>query len=382
MHLYGAIPSGPLEGALRLEFDPGDDSRVSGQLFRADKSISEAPIELRFDSNGQLLLRLGSSTHRRLSWVREIDPGLLNRVRIIGHRGGDLGLATLCNSKRAIETAWDRGCSGVEIDFLIPHRRVDGKRIPQPQDIYAYHVDGLVEGLTGEDGCDIAQIELLQPGPIRASAALDAWAATELTSLYIDPKLKWLLKTDLKSAGKVVDSIIDKAAHVSEPLDSGRRILIAAERTCKDETGDLLARSLAGSEAWSTGVRWMPEFSNMTNPNRFAEYFFDAAGAAPPSAISLNLLAVHAGLDSPPSWFVKDMNPADEGRYRETGLPVIVWNANSESEFRRALRILDRFVQRDGTDASCGILTDYPHRLAYFLAVSARLCLTDPMFGA
>lgn len=347
--LFGAFPSGPHEGALWLS---RLDGRVWHGIHAASRSSQRVAASLSPGTDpSQIELRVGAAL---LAFTRAapVRTDLLTRVAIIGHRGASLGRADRENSLAAIRDAWLFGASGVELDVTVPYSTA---REPLPRQMRVHHPSEWRSELTGFDSA--AESELRDAPGVRA--ALQAAAESGLRSVYLDPKLRWLVKKWPEAAREALAALVADASASNEPI-----VTIGAETTDPGQAADILL-ALRGATPWPPHVRWAFEITRGTDlslaPSRLA-------GAPPelrPDAMSWNLLRLDGGGGGWLRLFVTTVPPETETALRAFDRPVVVWTANDTRQFAAALSVLDRLRPGLGDAA---IMTPYVHRLAFHLA--------------
>ena len=357
--LYGAIPEGPLEGALDLRGTLSAGAVMKGTLVRARESLPVTPVTLVRTASG---LRLDADHERsiELRRARNVNRELLARVAIIAHRGLSLNVDSLMNSSRAIDHAWRFGASGVELDVTVPYERERrGARIPRPRELRISHPPVLRSELTGFDSDPLEQLK----AALTPRDALNAVSRRDLPLVYLDLKLRWLIPghdADLQAA---VDEI-ERAALDAVRHDERLHVLIGAETGRAAEV--LGSRSLTSTEP---RLGWAAELTKGTDINAFLTHAQSQAGA--PSALSLNLLRIRDGGGGILGWFLQDADASFEARVLRLPQPLILWTAANVKQFEGALSAIQR-MSDPGQLRSAAIITPFPHRLAWFLATAGQ----------
>ena len=81
--------------------------------------------------------------------------------------------------------------------------------------------------------------------------------------------------------------------------------------------------------------------------------------------MSFNLSAVKDGGGGALRLFVPEVSAASERAFAALPGPLIFWTAHDEQQFGGALQAISRM---DTGQREAGIITPYPHRLAFYLA--------------
>jgi len=351
--MYGAIPDGPLEGALLLSVTPaGAGGVLTGSLVRATDGLERENATARLMATGMQLVLGGRSLQFRRSGA--IDAQALADIPIIAHRGMSLGSASLGNSARGIEHAWLFGASGVELDVVVPYSGNDRARRPLVSELRVHHPPVVRAEITGFDSSSLAEVQ----GALRPRAALSLASLHHLPFVYIDPKLRWVQRND----GVMRETLreLTAAAREAADRDPALHVLIGAET---NRAAELLAES--GWPVSQPRFGWAQELTRGTD----LEGAMRRAGLAPDrrsAALSLNLLAVRGGNGGLLGWFLRDLDRF-ESRIAALEQPLIFWTAASESQFAGALSARSR-LGRNNPRRVAAIMTPRPHRLAYFLA--------------
>jgi hypothetical protein len=323
--LSGFVREGELEGV--FWFRGG-----SGFHIKADDALSRTGARIRIRESGPFL-SVGRKSYRLLR-KRKINDDMLSRIMIFGHRG--LGFEGLDNSLEAMENAWFFGASGLEIDITVPYRIENQRREPQLDRMKVFHPRGM------------KSTESIHHIPARMLKLDEFFARLPsfgMESVYIDPKVGWLGKPDVR---KVFHGIMQRMKEFEGYLSIGAPV-------------DKAAEVLSGGKA-----PWTLEWTEVKNPGRF----FKASGKRP-DALSFSLLSISGSIKWPViEWFFKDVGEEEERMIRRMKRPLVFWTANDPDHFTGSLNAAfdnDRF-RRKGETGEIAIMTDYPHRLAYWLA--------------
>jgi hypothetical protein len=353
--LYGAIPDGPLEGALDLRGTLAGDAVMKGTLVRARESLPMTPVTLVRTASG---LRLDVDRERsiELRRSRNVNRDLLARVPIIAHRGLSLNVDSLMNSSRAIDHARRFGASGVELDVTVPYEQErSGPRIPRPRELRISHPPVLRSELTGFDSDPVEKLKRA----LTPRDALNAVSRRDLPLVYLDLKLRWLIPDHDADLQTAIDEI-ERAALDAVRHDARLHVFIGAETGRAAEILD--SHSLTSREP---RLGWAAELTKGTDIDAFLTHARSPAGA--PSALSLNLLRIRDGGGGMLGWFLRDADASFEARVRQVPQPLILWTAASSKQFEGALLAIRR-MSGPGQLRSAAIITPFPHRLAWFLA--------------
>ena len=347
--LFGALPAGPFEGTLWLtEFN---GAAWSGTFLSATR-FDRVPATLTARAGGALDARIGSAA---LSFEQAgaASTTMLSTVAVFGHRGASLGQAERDNTLLAIRDSWLFGCSGVELDVTVPHNR-DGR--PRVDLMRVRHPPEWRAEITGFDSIPESETAGLPDLP----SALTAAAAAGNRTVYVDPKLKWLVGKFPDAARSALGEI---ARHASAaPMD----VMIGAETSGPGEAADILA-ALRGPDL-AANWRGALEITRGTDLAA-AQSRLERRQPAGPDVVSWNLLRVNGGGGGALRWFVRDVSPAAEAALARAAGAHIVWTATSDRQFDGALAALARM--RPGL-RDTAVMTSIPHRLAFYLATRAR----------
>jgi hypothetical protein len=343
--LFGALPSGPHEGAIWLT--QADQEAWHGEYLSAGTGRRAAVRAVMRDT--RLVLELGSET---ISFSR-IGPArtdLLAAIAILGHRGGSFGRANRDNTLAAINDSWMIGSSGVELDVTVPH---SATREPLPSSMVVHHPSEWRAEVTGFDSSPAAAVAGLPD----VAASLRAAAGAGVPIVYLDPKLRWLLPRWRAAAEEALTLMTGHAAGTPDVT-----VVIGAETSAAGQAADMLS-GLRRSQAWPPNLRWAIELTRGTDLDAAVSRVRDSTAA--PHAVSWNLLRVSDGGGGILRWFVKSIPSSIESELAATQAAHIVWTATSGDQYEAAVRLLAR-IRPDFVDAA--IMTPHPHRLAFFLA--------------
>lgn len=361
--LFGAIPAGDMEGALHVPFLPHPNSlrpeaiTVEASFVSATPPLTTVPAQLTWLPSGPALqLRVAGRRGVTLARVGEVNAPLLAAVRVAGHRGSSLGRKELMNTLPAFEHAWLLGCSGLEMDIIVPHRVVGGRRVPAPADLRVVHPPDVRTELSGLDTMNLDQV---RHHPV-VEAALDAAGRGGVRFVYLDLKLRWLrrdrpaLRRALEQGVAVALAALKRHPHLT--------IAIGAET---HETAEAVA-DLAASGRWPRRLAWAAELTRGTGADAFY-YRAAARGPGRPGLLSFNLLRIRGGRGGLLELLLPDLRAEWERRLADVETPRMFWTAASVPQFAGALSAAARMTP-PGTTREVAVLTPFPHRLAYYLA--------------
>ncbi|MEE9137106.1 MAG: hypothetical protein V3V07_00945 [candidate division NC10 bacterium] len=376
--LAGFIADGEYEGVLFFK-SPADKTRrgkpvlLNGNLHRADRNLTRLQATLRLvpphhtrgkkPGKKRLVLQLKRKRKTKkyvLQWVGAVSDTALSSVCIIGHRG--LGFAGLDNRPKALSRAWYFGASGIEFDITVPYQyswttNGEPSRIPLLNRLMVYHPPLL------NQTCDIDSI------PAEFSSLKDILEELQTYSVpfvYVDPKLTWLSMNNLKQVLKN----ITRFAHLLLRRGSSVIVNIAAS---DDRSGKFLSRSEAfqSSPYFATSqLSWTLEWTEVDKARDIL-----ARAKKHPTALSFNLTKIDGSLKWPLiEWLFKDVSKRDEKTIQNKSQILVFWTANDDDHFRGSLGVArDRErMGRSGEPGEIGIMTDAPHRLAYWLATQRK----------
>lgn len=344
--LFGAMPTGPDEGALWLSrFAAGvwDGIHISGRTgaTRGARVVLAA--------NGESLALSVAAITTTFSRAGQVRLDLLARIAIYGHRGASLGRRDRENSLAAIRASWLLGCSGVEIDVTVPR---GSDRSPLTSNLRVHHPSEWRAEITGYDSTDESAIA---SSPTLASA-LQTAVDVGLSGVYLDAKLKWLMAEHRDAARAAAVAMLASASAVP-----AIRVLIGAETSGPGEAADMFA-ALRRAGAFTQHTGWALEITRGTSLDGAVARL--QGGLDLPDAVSWNLLRIDGGGGGFLRWFVRTVPPEIETALARRGLPFILWTAD-HSHFDAALGVWSR-LQRGASPAA--IMTAYPHRLIFTMA--------------
>ena len=347
--LFGSLPTGRYEGALWLA---NFDGRVWRGEYAAARSLERLPVEVEPAAEAAaIIVRIGNTT---LSFSRSgtASARRLARIAIIGHRAASLGHAKRENTIAAINDAWLFGASGIEIDVTVPYA---ANREPLPNRVRVYHPPEWRAELTGFDGR--AEADMGDAPDLRS--ALRAAEMAGLHTVYLDPKLRWLMADRRPAARQALTSMVGDAMAVRD-----LSVVIGGETSGVGEAADMLAE-LRRAGAWPDRIRWALEITRGTDLRRAQSRLNSGNADLLPGVMSWNLLRLDGGGGGWLRWFVPTIAPEFERALTAFDGPLVVWTANDADQFAPALEAVAR-LQRHTSDAA--VMTPYVHRLAFFLA--------------
>ena len=366
--LVGFIPKGKYEGVLLFQRPTGNGDGntggvIEGHLLRADRNLTRLEAKLMTPGRGpdkrRLILHIQEEYGRKeflLEWAGDIDDTALSGVCIIAHRG--LGFAGLDNRPEALRNAWYFGASGIEFDITVPYTYATmSKGIPSAfaltDRLTVYHPP-LVN--------QTANIDRIPQQFFRAKHVFEELEQYGVPFIYVDPKVKWLSPASVKDVLRTIISLANERLERT----SSMVITIAAPdgNTAKFLGGEEALRS---SPHFTTGhLSWTFEWTESKEPKGILTNTQQA-----PSVLSFNLIKVGGSSKWPAvKWAFQDIPQTDEKEMNEKSQILIFWTANNNNQFRGSLDAAKhpKRMGRPGKPGEIGIMTDYPHRLAYWLA--------------
>jgi hypothetical protein len=355
--LFGSIPAGVHEGVLWLTRTEDDAWRG---VYVAASSLERSAAAIRLTSERALEITIGSTTPLHLRREGGINSALLERISIIGHRGLNLGQPRLMNSIEGIRNCWLFGCSGIEIDVTIPY---DDDERPLTTAPRIYHPPEWRAEITGFDS--VAASRVAAAPEVRQ--ALDAAREVNIPFVYLDPKLKWLVKRNIPAARESIKHLVETAtAHlISAPKQI---ITIGSETSGAGQAADLLTEIRRG-RPWPDRLFWALEVTRGTDVESAYHRATDPDPSARPEVLSYNLLRVPGGGGGLLRLFVGSMPEQLERSFAQASQARIYWTAFDRTQFEGAVRALERTSGGGTFDAA--IITPYPHRLAFYLATTS-----------
>lgn len=180
--------------------------------------------------------------------------------------------------------------------------------------------------------------------------------------VYVDPKLNWLSMDHVK---KTLNNITRSASLL---MRRGDKVVITIAAS-DDRAGKFLGRShafQASPDAVTSQVSWTLEWTEVDKARDIL-----AGAKKPPTILSFNLTEIDGSLKWPLiEWLFKDVSKRDEQAIQKKSQILIFWTANDDDHFRGSLCAAKdpQRMGRPGEPGEIGILTDVPHRLAYWLA--------------
>lgn len=352
--LFGVVPRGPHEGVLSVS---ARDAEVWRGVYLPVATLEATEAAVRYNnSDDSLELEVAGTRSLRFRRSGPVDMTALKQISIIGHRGLSLRRDPLMNSIAGIRQSWLFGCTGVELDVTIPY---GDRREPMPRMPRVHHPPEWRSEITGFDSMAVS--ELRQAPDLEA--ALRASSDAGLPFVYLDPKLRWLVRRYPDEARISLEQIV---ATASAHLAAGVRqtIAIGAETSGPGEAADLLT-TLRRERPWPNGLMWALEVTRGTDTgNALNRLMADNPGDRP-DLVSLNLLRITGGGGGLLRLFVRPISPEVEARFALSAQPVVFWTAYEERHFEGVLGAIRRLTP-PGREA--GIITPHPHRLAFYLA--------------
>jgi hypothetical protein len=180
-----------------------------------------------------------------------------------------------------------------------------------------------------------------------------------LPAVYLDPKLRWLMKRWPDAARAALASMVADAS-----ASSRLAVMIGAETSDAGQSADMLP-ALRAANRWPEHLRWALEITRGTDLSRATSRLTAAEPGLRPDAMSWNLLRLDGGGGGWLRWFVGTVPARIESTLRAFDGPVVVWTANDAAQFASALAVVTRLQPGRGDVA---IITPYVHRLAFHLA--------------
>ena len=370
--LVGFIPGGEYEGVLFFEDPPNDTNGdkgvfIKGDLYKADKNLTRLEAKLLSTPAGQkprnelgkkrLILQIkekGIQKGYSLEWVNNIDDTALSSVCIIGHRG--LGFAGLDNTLKALRHAWIFGASGIEFDITVPYTsNGEQSRLPLTNRLVVYHPPFVNQ---------TRHIDRIPQRFLPAEHVFEELEEYGVPFIYVDPKVKWLSTDSLEEALKNIIRFANRTLVRTSSL----MITIAAP---DDNTAKFLSRIEAfPSSPYFAPVQlsWTLEWTEVKKPADIL-----ARAKKSPSTLSFNLTGIGGSIKWPViEWLFRDIREKDEKEINKNSQSRIFWTANDNDHFRGSVDAAKhaKRMGRPGEPGEIGIMTDYPHRLAYWLATS------------
>lgn len=352
--LFGVVPRGPNEGVLSLSQHEEDAWRG----IHLDLDTRHRGAAIKRNADGTLSLELDGHGPRRFRRIAQVNLPLLRSINIICHRGLSLNRVALANSLAAIRHSALFGCSGVELDVTVPH---DARREPVVAGLRVYHPPEWRSEITGFDSVPVADAAASPTLPQALAASREAG----VPFVYLDPKIQWLISRETDAARRSLERIAaDAAAHLS----SGAGQVIAIGSAGSGAAAAVTA-SLRKKTGWPENLVWALELTRGTDDRSAIDRFRQANRMERPEIVSFNLLRLAGGGGGWLRWFVPSIAHGVEQQLAQIAQPVIFWTAHDESQFGGALFALDRI--KGGATPEAGLITPYPHRLAFYLATRA-----------
>jgi hypothetical protein len=355
--LSGFIPEGSLEGVLVFEIEPPIGSSIHGAFYGATTDLVRRAARITLDAaRSSLMLTIDADAihpaqSSELSRVGEPSFDDLAVIAIIGHRG--LGFGGLDNRPVTIPHAWYFGASGLEVDVIVPCKDVgtivDTRREPLIDAMTIYHPTGRAETEPLED---------IDPRFHRLEPMLGAWRESGISFLYLDAKLGWLEEEARRTA-----------------LDKLRACAVAALRGIVDRTPrpqitiaavDSSSAAILGACAEEACLSWTLEWTELEMPKEPL-----LAARTPPCGFSFDLNRIRGSGKWPLlDLLMANLTVEEEREIGRFDQALIFWTANDPDHFAGALHAATHpgRMARRREPGEIAILTDYPHRLASWLA--------------
>lgn len=327
--------------------------RANGMLSRCDaklKILDRHLSPIRGFRRGKVLLEFeGRGVELRLK--HEIDDARLSNVCIVGHRGLSIDVS-LENVERAFEMAWFFGCSGIEFDITVPYEPESKKKLFDRAVVYHPPLD--------YHSASVNEIPKVNSTPARVFSRLKEY---NIPYIYLDPKITGMT---VDEARILLESLINGV----NPAIDGQLVTAGAPI---DSAGEVLANggSWTGFPAWQSGnLAWtieLTEWDQWTDKVNPLKFF--ASMKVPPAIFSFSLLRIAESHKWPwiINWLFKDLPTRQERRFRKLSQALIFWTANNEDHFKGSLKAARRMGKKIESQ-KIGIMTDFPHRLACWLA--------------
>lgn len=376
--LAGFIPAGEYEGILFFE-SPDHNTQfqeaivITGELIKADADLTRLEAKLlipfphhktRSVPNKRYLILQLKHTHIRkeylLEWINDIDDEALSLVSIIGHRG--LGFAGLDNTPTALRHAWYFGASGIEFDITVPYEYYyfgDGQyvRLPLTSKLVVFHPPFVYK---------TRAVHQIPKGFLAAEKVFHEMDNLWVQFIYVDPKVKWL-------SGEIRREVLNTITVLAnETLNRNNRLKITIAAP-DDDTATFLSNPesyISSSHREPSRLSWTLEW---TEVSQVRHLFVD--GKKAPFALSFNLMGIRDGSKWPLiEWIFEDIPQNEEKEIAQKNQPLIFWTANTDEQFTAAVNAAKQpnRMKRSGEPGEIGIMTDYPHRLAFWLATSEK----------
>jgi hypothetical protein len=352
--LFVVIPSGSYEGVLWL---PDQHTETWRGSYIDARRLEQSAASVRHDPSSDTLQWQrfdGTLSFRRIG---PVNLTLLQEISIIGHRGLSLGRKDLMNTLRGIQLSWLFACSGVELDVAVPH---DSERTPLPDELRIYHPEEWRSEIFGDDAVSLDTVK----AALTPQRALSAARQAGIGFVYFDPKLRWLMARSQRRAVAVasLNRLLKIAGSTADPIT--QTIAIGTETSDPGEAADMISQ-LRARDGWPAHILWALELTRGTNLQSAEARFRSLDVARRPELLSVNLLRVRSGGGGLLRLFVSTIPDSMERSFMALEQPVIYWTAHDADQFAAAV---DHIVtMKRGTSRAAGIITPFPHRLAFYL---------------
>lgn len=359
--LSGFIAEGSLEGVLIAEWPADRFEPVTGTLralfYAANAELTPRHALLTLDIGAKRLLLTidadATNPAKAVTFEYRGEPNIkeLCTVPIIGHRG--LGFAGLDNRPSAIEHSWLFGSSGIEMDIVVPFKEegslVDRRRVPLIDAMTVYHPLGRSETELLED---------IDPRHHRIEPVLAKWREYGVRFLYLDAKFGWLDPETRQTAIEKLRALAYQVTRVGSDEIKPPHLSIAAV-----EEGS--AKYLGNCEA-DDCLSWTLEWTEVEKPRkRLLEC------TTPPAGLSFDLNRISGSKKFPfLDPLMSNLTSEEEREIGHLRQMLVFWTANDADHFAGALNAATdpKRMGRAKERGEIAIMTDYPHRLASWVA--------------
>lgn len=373
--LMGFIPKGKYEGVLLFQRSTGHTDGnatgvIEGKLLKADRNLTRLKAQLmtpglhphdQAPDTRWLMLRIHEDNRQKeflLQWASDIDESVLSDISIIAHRG--LGFGGLDNRREALRHTWYFGASGIEFDITVPFRYTNtsngrAHRLPLASGLLVYHPPLINQ---------TRDVDRIPAGFLSVKQVFDDLDNYGVPFIYVDPKVRWLPE-DIRRG--VLEDIITFAHEALDRNDNLTITIAAPDENTAEFLSDAKQLQLCPYFI-ANRLSWTLEWTEVTEARNFLR-----RGTNAPFALSFNLVGIRRGFKWPLiKWVFRNIPENEEKEIANKKQPLIFWTANSDDHFTGSVEAARQPNRMGGLGESreIAIMTDYPHRLAYWLATS------------
>ena len=374
--LAGFIVEGEHKGALEFK-----NPEQPGRLIREKESLT--PLEVKLEatsvpSGKGLVLNIQGASPVTMKYWRPINDEYLTRINVVAHKG--LGFHDLGNVRVSFDFSRTFGASGIELDITVP---LDKDDKPLVNKLLVFHPVRLraSEPLTEIPGKYMPIEEFFKK--------INTYG---VSFFYIDPKVSWLEDGDRR---RVLEQIIRFS---NEAIKQYPHLTISIGSP-NDPTAEYLDRrnwDLPGKRTTNAkepiaGLSWIAEWYECYFP--LPRSFFGIPidhGRTTGDRVMTDLklaMSEHSGIRQRAPYIISiaffnipgndggvvdclcpDIGAGTEKELGKLPQALILWNINTKSDFDTAIITAKRMGRSINNANNISFMSDYPHRVAFWLA--------------